>query len=447
MRWTSPRRRRLPHRQTLVWSFAYAQVGTTMTSLCSLSAQAPSARPCLLQMSTQEKKVIKIRLDDSWRENMEGTVIKTQEDPAVRDLEQRVMKAAIDESEADQVMQDASMKEMQELGPTPCPPRTRSTSRASSSGSSSSGRSSTTPPRRRGRSPRKRSHRRPQSPSGSPPVDSRRQRSRARHAPSRAPSRPAEEPQRLATRRTQTMKRYTVDIAEVMDNVLLDYDRLVQGFPHDQVRIKIPILYVHSQKWRVTMLRQLDSLLDKQLRIFEKNNNFYIPAPLALPKQAAKKAPKAKAKGKAKAKAQTTSSSSAALPRAHLKPATHEPMRYWSGATGSEDRPKPFAPWVRQPRPPTFPPSAKRMRAAQPPPMQRGPRPPRAAPARTYSEDLAEEAASGNDDTVSPSHLTLQHVKEVSTMLRSIAQVLTPRAMTRPTPSSSACPIAQRLRK
>lgn len=83
---------------------------------------------------------------------------------------------------------------------------------------------------------------------------------------------------------------YTVDISEVIGHVLFDFDKLVRGFPQDQVHVNMPILYVHSQWKRLTMPRQLDRFIDRRVRIFEENN-FYIREPLGEPKTAPKKSP------------------------------------------------------------------------------------------------------------------------------------------------------------
>lgn len=236
-----------------------------------------------------ERKVINIRLDDSRRDTMEGTVVKTQEDPEMLELEQRVMKAVIDESKGEQAKQDAEMQDMHKIivndaaGPTNAPPPTRArpaSANSSSSSSISSGALSSTTPRRRGRPPNRRTRRRQRNKCQSPRRDSPSRRPPAKQAPSRAPSVLSVVPERLPTCRTKIVRRYTGDISEAIEHIFLDFDKIVRGFPQDQVRVNSPIICAHSQKARMAMLRHLDRLIDRCLRNFEENNSFYIrPTP------------------------------------------------------------------------------------------------------------------------------------------------------------------------
>lgn len=81
----------------------------------------------------------------------------------------------------------------------------------------------------------------------------------------------------------------------------------------------------------------------------------------------------------------------------------------------------------------------------KPQPKQHSSRQPRASSSQASWEDIEGDDPNANESTLISGHLTLHHVLEGSIMLRNIAQVLTPRAMTQPMPSRTTAPLLGRL--
>lgn len=81
----------------------------------------------------------------------------------------------------------------------------------------------------------------------------------------------------------------------------------------------------------------------------------------------------------------------------------------------------------------------------KPQPRQHNSRRPQSAASQTTGEEFDIDESSAGEINLASSHLTLHHVQEVSTMLRSTAQVLSPRAMTQPAPSLTTAPLLGRL--
>lgn len=180
---------------------------------------------------------------------------------------------------------------------------------------------------------------------------------------------------------------------------------------------------------KACFMKGLDRVIHRSIRIFEQDNLFFLREPLCeaskaslKPRQPAYPPPTQQVAKPKKAKAKAR--------RAHLVPAALQSDRYWSGAKGSGEMPKPFSVW--RPTAPLAPPKAPQ-RLLQSRPKAKA----KAAASQvhidldTLSDEIApapprRRAAAEAQET--------QHARQASNILRSLAAVIAPRPSRAPTP-------------
>lgn len=245
----------------------------------------------------------------------------------------------------------------------------------------------------------------------------------ASYAEARAPAAPAAEPQADAPEASpQELRGGLSDVGHVD----FDLDRILQGFSTNKVLESSSEPKVRSCLSKVKFLKRLDSLAHPHIRIFKEGRLFLLLEHINPRETGSSSRPTAPTPSVHKASKVKSPQPQRRKKTAHLVPGPPQgqALRYWSGATGSDEAPQPFMKWG--PSPPKFPPPHR-------PPQQllkakpKAPQAVRSSPGPDLFESVsaAKDAEPALARSAEPSQAA--HMQQVSNMLRSLAAPIAPR--------------------
>lgn len=158
---------------------------------------------------------------------------------------------------------------------------------------------------------------------------------------SSAPMLVAGAPQTRRNRKPRTRKpqRFVLDFTEVVDSPHFDVRILEEAFPDDIGTMTLTEMLLRTRASKSQILKRLDVILDPRLVLLENGPTIFISE-------------EGSAEAPPKGGPRPPSSAPPAPPatqrrKAHLMAASRVPKRYWSGATGSDAKLRPFSVWTR----------------------------------------------------------------------------------------------------